>query len=179
MAKDNYKLKILSGDGDEATLKESIRHILDTTPLLAFATVDKESNKPHISNSYFGYSSSLQIITLTSPESNHSKNIENNPDVAVNVTNTMQLPASKKSGLELIGKMRRARGLEATKAYANYFKHMMLFMGQKPKKSDSGGGTSLSKMMTSRPYIVDVQIVKVLDEKRLPPDTSCVAEVQR
>lgn len=179
MAKDNYKLRILGGESDEDTLKNSIRRILDTTPLLAFATVDRSSGKPHISNSYFGYSSSLQIITLTSPESNHSKNIKHNPDVAINVTNTMQLPSAKKSGLELIGKMRRARGLEATKAYANYFKHMMLFMGQKPKKSDSGGGTSLSKMMTSRPYVVDVDIVKVYDEKNLPPDTTCVAEVKR
>lgn len=179
MTKDNYQLEIINGDVDEATAQKSIKRILDQVPLLAFSTVDRKTGEPHIANAYYGYTSSLQIVTLTSPQANHSKNIEEHPDVAVNVTNTMQLPASKKSGLELIGKMRRAKGLEATKVYASYMKHLILFSSKKIKESEKGSGPKLSKMMSSKPYIVDVELVKIYDEKTMPPDTVCIAKVTR
>ena len=134
---------------------------------------------PHLSNTYYGCSPSLQLISLTSPTSNHSKNVERNPQVAVSITDTTQLPNSKKFGLELIGTMRRAKGLEATAAYAHYFKRMMKKPAKKLSKEDTGEPMKLSKMMSSRPYVVDVSLVKVLDERRLPPDTFCIAEVKR
>lgn len=174
MAKEDYSLKLLAGEAKEADIKASIEKILKDTPLLTFATVG-DDNMPHVSNSYYGYSPSLQLISLTSPASNHIKNITRNPQVAVSITNTMQLPTSKKTGLELIGTMRQAKGFEATKAYAQYLKKIIGM----PKAKDGGGGPKLSKMMTSKPYIIDVSIVKVLDEGKFGGDVMIVAEVSR
>lgn len=179
MSKDKYQLKIINAHINQEKIKSSIKRILNEVPIIAFSTVDRKTGEPHISNTYYGYTNSLQIVTLTSPQSNHSKNIERNPEVAINITNTMQHPSSKKSGLELIGKMRRASGLEATKAYACYIKHVMLFSKKKLKASDRGASPGISKMMTSRPYIVDVELIKLYDEKALPPNTVCVAKVER
>lgn len=176
MSRQKYTLTILSGNADEATLQTSIERIINSTPLISFATVGKDS-MPHISNSYFGCTSSLQVVVLTSPEANHSKAIRSNPNVAVSIANTQQLPSSRKSGLELQGKMRQAKGLEAFAAYASYMQHMMPFFRKKVRGKTSPMG--LSKMLGSRPYIIDVDIVKVFDEVALAPDTAYVAQVER
>jgi general stress protein 26 len=176
MTRQKYTLTILSGNADETTLKSSIERIINHAPLISFATVDKD-NKPHISNSYFGCTSLLQIVVLTSPEANHSKAIRHNPNVAVSVTDSQQLPSSRKSGLELQGKMHQAKGIEAIAAYGSYMRHMMPFFRKKVHGKTSP--MSLTKKLGSRPYVVDVEIVKVFDEVALAPDTAYVARVER
>ena len=172
MNQNEYNLKIVSGTADIETLKNSIGEILAAVPLCTFATTTPDG-APHITNTFFAYTSKLQIVTLTSPTSGHGVNIRLNSRVEVSIADTTQSPTDQKQGLELVGTMRQASGMESMRAYGAYMKR---FMDDFKK---GGNHPSMSKMMHSRPFVVDVSLVKVLDEKHLENDTLYVAEVSR
>jgi uncharacterized protein YhbP (UPF0306 family) len=82
-------LKFAHPDHDSELLKESILEILDSTELWSMATVTPE-NRSHINTAYFSYDRDFNFYFITSPHTEHGKNISSNPIVAVTIFNTNQ-----------------------------------------------------------------------------------------
>ena len=65
------------------------KDILDNNMYLTIATSDY--NTPWISNLYFAYDKDFNIYWYSSKETKHSRNINNNPKVAISIFNSMAI----------------------------------------------------------------------------------------
>lgn len=175
MSKAKYTLKITTSTlgVDQDNLKHSIDWITKAVPLCTLATVEKDGT-PDICNAYYGVTPKLQIVIMTSPQTQHIKNLRAHSRVAVDVTDTMQSPSAKKFSIEIEGVMRPAKMNEMFSVIVAYIKRM----STAPKSRD-GNSIKLSKMLHSKAYIVDVDKIKVMDEINLGTDIMYAAEVSR
>lgn len=172
--KHEYNLRIVSGEVDEKALKRSIKEILSRVNLCTFATM-RPDGTPHITNVFFAVTPELQIATLTSPSSGHGRNVKANPRVEISIADTTQSPTAAKQGLELTGTMRPASVKETLQVFGVYMKRFQKDFSRKGESHKP----KMSKMLHSRAYLVDIEVVKVLDEQHLENDTMYVAEVSR
>ncbi|HEY3544181.1 MAG TPA: pyridoxamine 5'-phosphate oxidase family protein [Gaiellaceae bacterium] len=77
--------------------------LLEASTLCAIATVSGPG-RAHINTAYFAWSGEFDLVWLSEPRAQHSKNIAANPSVAVAVYDSAQNWGSSDRGIQLLGK---------------------------------------------------------------------------
>jgi uncharacterized protein YhbP (UPF0306 family) len=85
------------------------RRLLDASTLCAIATVGA-GGRPHINTAYFAASPHLEIVWLSEPDAQHSRNLRANPSAAIAVYATTQSWGGQDRGIQLFGPAREAGG---------------------------------------------------------------------
>jgi hypothetical protein len=70
-------------------IARAARQLLDTSTLCAIATVAPR-DRAHISTAYFAWTPKLEIVWLSEPRANHSRNVRANDSVAITVYDSTQ-----------------------------------------------------------------------------------------
>lgn len=105
-------------------LTKIARTLLDAATLCAIATVSPRS-RAHVNTAYFAWSPRLDIVWLSAPEAQHSRNLERDRSVAIAIFDTHQTWGKLDRGIQLFGTAGEARGAterEAERLYARRFK---------------------------------------------------------
>jgi uncharacterized protein YhbP (UPF0306 family) len=95
------------------------RKLLDASTLCAIATVDLRG-RPHVNTAYFAWSSELDVVWLSAPDAQHSKNVAANPRAAIAVFDSAQTWGGADRGIQLFGTARMLEGRGAADAEAVY-----------------------------------------------------------
>jgi uncharacterized protein YhbP (UPF0306 family) len=82
------------------------RELLDASTLCAIATVTPRG-RAYIHTAYFAWSEAFEIVWLSSPEAQHSRNLEANPSAAVAVFDSTQRWGRPDQGIQLFGRARQ------------------------------------------------------------------------
>ena len=82
-------------------LSRSVTGMLESTPLCSIASIC--GNDSYISTAYFAFSERLELFFLSPPTARHSRNVHDNPSVAVSVFDTHQPWDEPKRGLQIFG----------------------------------------------------------------------------
>jgi uncharacterized protein YhbP (UPF0306 family) len=104
-------------------IRRSISRILRENVLCSMSTV-APGNRPHINTAYFCHTPDLEFYFLSDPSSQHCRNLERNPSVAMTIFRSAQVWGGPDRGLQLFGTCRRTRGRgarEAERCYAARF----------------------------------------------------------
>ena len=96
------------------------RSLLDASTLCAIATVARDG-KAYVNTAYFGWSDELQIVWLSHPDAQHSRNIDANSSAAIAVFDSTQTWGNPDRGLQLFGTAHAARDRGAETIYAQRF----------------------------------------------------------
>lgn len=97
----------------------SVRRILGATRLCSMATV-AGAGRAHINTAYFAFSDDLELVFLSHPRSQHSRNLARRPSLAMTVFSSNQRWTDPGRGLQLFGRCRPARGRQARTALRLY-----------------------------------------------------------
>jgi uncharacterized protein YhbP (UPF0306 family) len=97
--------------------------LLDASTLCAIATVSP-SGRAHVNAAYFAYSAALDVVWLSAPEADHSRNLRANPSAAIAVFDSTQTWGYSDRGIQLWGAAREVDGralAEAERVYGDRF----------------------------------------------------------
>ncbi len=100
------------------------RRLLDQSKLCAIATVSPGA-RAYVNTAYFAWGPAFEIVWLSAPAAQHSRNIRANPSAAVAVYRSTQTWGASDHGIQLFGTARELRGQAARSAeqlYAARFK---------------------------------------------------------
>jgi len=104
-------------------IRRSISRILRENVLCSISTV-APGNQPHINTAYFCYTPDLEVYFLSDPDSQHCRNLERHPSLAMTIFKSAQEWGGQDRGLQLFGPCRRTTGRggkEAERFYAARF----------------------------------------------------------
>lgn len=135
-----------------ARLAELTRRLLDESTLFALATVAPDGSA-HVNTAYFARSPTLELVWLSHPDAQHSRNIRANATAAVAVYDSRQSWGKPDRGIQLSGTASEIEEADAADAYALYASR---FPGY--RREDLG---------TYRFYVFLPQWVKLFDEREL------------
>src|SRR5207237_3897113 len=76
------------------------RRLLDQSTLCAIATVSPGA-RAHVNTAYFAWGPAFEIVWLSAPEAQHSRNIRANPSAAVSVYRSTQTWGGSDHGIQL------------------------------------------------------------------------------
>lgn len=154
-------LKLRFGDKQysDETINKSLSSILESNTLLSMATL-KNNKESYVNTVYFAYSDHLNFYYLSPPSAVHSKNLVKNKSVAVSIFDSHQnLPTAKKSGLQIFGEARLARGNELFEGLQLYSRRYIWIVKYIKKPQDL-----LKKIIQSKLYIIKPAKIKIFDE---------------
>jgi len=134
---------------DAPRLQAVARSLLDASTLCAIATV-APGDRPHINTAYFAYSESLDVIWLSAPNAQHSRNLRANPALAVAVYDSTQVWGRPDRGIQLFGAGAELAGGDVRDAAAVYARRFPAFA------TEAFGGYRL--------YCCRVEWMKLFDE---------------
>jgi uncharacterized protein YhbP (UPF0306 family) len=104
-------------------IEESATALLDAVPLCAISTVSPRGTA-HVNTAYFAWTSSFEIIWISSPNALHSRNIAARSTTAIAAYETRQHWGRPDRGIQLFGSSARlseAAEVEAERCYAKRF----------------------------------------------------------
>lgn len=99
------------------------RNLLDASPLCAIATVSARDGA-YVNTAYFAWSPEFDLLWLSDPDAEHSRNLRANPTAAVAVYDSAQSWGESDRGIQLFGSARQIRGSverDAERSYAARF----------------------------------------------------------
>ena len=149
---------------DEAQIVSIVRQLLDASPLCAIATVLLDG-QPHINTAYFAWSDLWDIVWLSEPTAQHSRNVRANGVVAIAIYDSHQVWGEPDRGIQLFGRARELSGPASRNAEALYARRFASF-----------AQTDLSAY---RFYRCRPQRIKLLDERILGAATFVTARIKR
>ncbi len=109
-------------DGTELTTKEiedSFWRILKENMLCSVATV-MPNCQAHINTVFYSYTDDLDLFFLSHPNSQHCRNLKENPSMAVTIFSSQQIWAGSDQGLQLFGLGGEIFGRDLLKAERSY-----------------------------------------------------------
>jgi uncharacterized protein YhbP (UPF0306 family) len=116
----NFKQNIYDNDA----LNASIFKILESTKLWSMSSINNNQTS-HINTAFFCYNDNLHLYYLSSPSSQHSKNITNNKSIGVSIFNTEQIwGEGTLRGLQIFGlceMVKKEDIILANQLYSNRF----------------------------------------------------------
>jgi uncharacterized protein YhbP (UPF0306 family) len=159
-------MEIRVGDKDieEKKVRKSVEEILGQNKLLSMSTTSE--NQPHINTAFYA-ADELNLYIFTPPETTHSQNIAENPEVAVDIHDSHQNWADKKRGLQIFGEAEKADQQKALKTYKRRFPEMKELAEKKEEL----------EQYDSEFYILKPEKIKIFDEPRFGKETWINAEV--
>lgn len=144
-------------------IRRSISRILRENVLCSMSTVSS-GNRPHINTAYFCYTADLELYFLSDPSSQHCRNLERNPSLAMTIFRSAQEWGGQDRGLQLFGTCRRTRGRGATEAercyaarFSPYAKWMKGLSPAERRQADLLRSYSFYRFLPKR--------IKILDER--------------
>jgi len=153
------KLRFGNKQYSDEKINKSLSAILDSNVLLSMATI-KNKKESYINTVYYAYSNSLNFYYLSPPSAEHSKNLEKNTSVAASIFDSAQkLPTAKKSGLQIFGESKLAKGkelLEGLSLYAARYVWIVKYI-KSPKDF-------FKRIIESKLYIIKPETIKIFDE---------------
>jgi uncharacterized protein YhbP (UPF0306 family) len=150
----------------------SISKILNDNILSSIATIREGTS--YICTAYFCFNSSLDLYFFSEPTTQHCKNLESNPSVAVAICDSSQPWDNPKRGLQLFGTSRRAAGLEVEEALRRYLARFVGLGKWIKVVTDFDKG-----ILNSRFYRISVNSIKLFDEITFGPENYITIEVRR
>jgi hypothetical protein len=144
-------------------INDSIKDILQKNNLMSMASIKLENNeiKSWINTAYYSYSTSLAVYHLSEPTTEHSRNIHQNPSVAIAIFDSHQESPSKKQGLQLFGQCQLATGAELAEGTRLYIQRYPAF-GSIIKGIEDWD----RNLIHSKLYVTRISQVKIFDEPR-------------
>ncbi len=146
-------------------IEKSIKGILEHNILLSMASINE--NEAWINAGYYAFDEHLNIYYLTPPSSQHAKNLEMNPSVAVSVFDSHQTdPTKPKQGLQIFGtwSLVDATSLpRVTLLYAKRFPWLGSFIKHPLDWT--------KKILESRLYQITPKRIKIFDEPTFGEET--------
>jgi uncharacterized protein YhbP (UPF0306 family) len=100
------------------------RRLLDAAPLCAIATVSP-GGRAHVNTAYFAWGPTFDLVWLSAPEAQHSRNVRANGSAAIAVFRSAQTWGGLDRGIQLFGRARELQGraaLDAERLYADRFR---------------------------------------------------------
>jgi len=151
-------------------VRASLFRMLKENVLCSVATVTS-GPQPYVSTAYFSYSNDLELYFLSHPESQHCRNLDINPSMAMTVFSSSQTWGGLDHGLQFFGTCEVAQGAHATKARNSYKKRFPAYASWRKslRQDDPGKSYRLYRFVPTR--------VKVLDEQWKEP--FAVARISR
>lgn len=104
-----------------ARLTALARRLLNSSSLCAISTVSP-GGRSHVNTAYFAWSRSLELVWLSEPGAQHSRNLRVNRTVAVAVYDSNQSWGRQDRGIQLFGSAREQAGIAAQDAQRTYEK---------------------------------------------------------
>jgi uncharacterized protein YhbP (UPF0306 family) len=95
------------------------RRLLNASTLCAIATVGP-ATRAYVNTAYFAWSRKLDLVWLSEPRARHSRNLRENPSVAIAVYEPGQSWGEPDRGIQLFGSAREAVGRAARDAETLY-----------------------------------------------------------
>ena len=86
----------------QARMAKAARHLLEASTLCAIATVGSDG-RAYVNTAYFAYSPALEIVWLSDPDAQHSRNIRARGTAAVAVYDSAQAWGKQDRGIQLFG----------------------------------------------------------------------------
>lgn len=142
-------------------MKLTKKHILDYLEqhnLMQIATYG--SDHPWIASVYYSFDTDLNLYFLSSPKTIHCRQITQNPQVAVAITNSNQSLTGKKKGLQLFGTAQQISDVAK-------IKHALDLWKRKLKVSDPelSYENMAKKAIQSKMYKITPQKIKFFNQE--------------
>ncbi len=153
-------------------VRASLFQMLMENVLCSIATVTP-NHQAHANTAYFSYSDDLELYFLSHPGSQHCRNLETNPSMAMTIFSSTQTWGGPDQGLQLFGTCELARGKDATKAEQSYKKRFPAYAGWQEGLSQNDPGKNY------RLYRFQVTSVKVFDEQAWEEPLFILATINR
>jgi Pyridoxamine 5'-phosphate oxidase len=100
---------------------DAARRLLDASSLCAIATV-RPDGSAYVNTAYFAFSSELDLVWMSEPNAQHSRNIRERGTAAIAVYDSTQVWGRPDRGIQLFGTAREATdSSEAETMYAGRF----------------------------------------------------------
>lgn len=109
-------------ESEKEKIVQSALSILEHNILLTLATFDIKNNQPCSSTAYYTCDSTFNLYFWTEKNTLHSRNIQHNPKVAVNIFDSHQAWGTTLKGLQLFGTARVVNTKELLIGGAHYIK---------------------------------------------------------
>lgn len=149
---------------DAAQIIAIAHQLLDASPLCSIATVSPDG-RPSINTAYFAWSSSWDLVWLSEPDAQHSRNVRANSLVAIAVYDSHQVWGNPDRGIQLFGRTRELNGLAARNAEALYAQRFAPY--------------AQANLSAYRFYRCRPQRMKLFDESALGTATFVTARIRR
>jgi uncharacterized protein YhbP (UPF0306 family) len=149
---------------DGARIASIARQLLDASALCSIATVSPQG-QPHANTAYFAWSDSWDLVWLSEPTAQHSRNVRANGLTAITVYDSQQVWGNPDRGIQLFGRARELSGRAARNAEALYAQRFTAY-----------AQTNLSAY---RWYRCHPQRMKLFDERELGTATFVTARIRR
>lgn len=153
----SLKLYFNHPDYSDQEISSSIGDILHSNILCSIAT--SRSGESYIHTAYYCFNNQMEFYFISDPATQHSKNINENPSVAIAVYDSRQPWDNNKRGLQIFGRCRAATGkklVEGTMLYLQRFTGLKQWI-QHPDDFIRGA-------INSQLYVITSHSVKLFDE---------------
>jgi len=103
----------------EARMRKAAQRLLEASTLCAIATVGPDASA-YVNTAYFAFSPELEIVWMSEPHAQHSRNIQAQGTVAIAVFDTTQSWGKPDRGIQLFGSAREVAEPDAVDPKAIY-----------------------------------------------------------
>ena len=158
MAIQRSKRRIAAG-----RMERTARRLLDASTLCAIATVAR-GGRAYVNTAYFAWSSELDLVWLSEPQTAHSRNVRTNGSAAIAVYDSGQTWGKADRGIQVFGTARevtRSAAHDAENVYAARFPQYL--------------HTDLSTRYVF--YVLRPRLIKLFDELEFGPAVFVTARV--
>jgi uncharacterized protein len=136
--------------------------LLEASSLCAIATVGA-GGSAHVNTAYFAWSRALEIVWLSAPDADHSRNLRAGGSAAIAVYDSAQTWGDPDRGIQLFGSAGEAAGRDAARARTLYATRFARF--------------ATADLGAYRLYVFHPQRLKLFDEEVLGAGTFVTARV--
>jgi len=149
---------IFSSPEEKTKIMWSFSKILNNNFLLTLSTANK--NHPFSSTAFYVFDKQFNLYIWTGKDTLHSKNIDLNQKIAINIYNSKQIWGSDLNGLQALGIASVTGAKDLLMAGALYLKRY-----PKAYKFAKNPKDFHSKALESRIYKIQLNKIKIFDEK--------------
>jgi uncharacterized protein YhbP (UPF0306 family) len=103
----------------EARMVDAARRLLGASTLCAIATVGRGGSS-YINTAYFAFTPDLDVVWLSEPQAQHSRNVRVRRTAAITVYDSTQTWGKPDRGIQLFGSARKLTGSDASQAESVY-----------------------------------------------------------
>lgn len=139
--------------------KKELIKFIKSKKLLILSTVDKKG-RPWTCNVYFSVDKDFNLFFVSSPNSNHSKHIKDNPHVSFSIAWHDEEDLGNRKGVQGTGTCKRVTNAsEIIKLLKNHYKYF-------PSWRDTVNHKAMrDKIIESRPYVIRPKYMKFWDDE--------------